>query len=58
MNNKPPFQVSNKILTLLQDIAYELGILFGAKLSLPAVKLRKSNQIKTIHSSLAIEGNS
>ncbi|WP_417904949.1 Fic family protein [Candidatus Tisiphia endosymbiont of Micropterix aruncella] len=58
MNNKPPFQVSNKVLTLLQDIAYELGILSGAKLSLPAVKLRKSNQIKTIHSSLAIEGNS
>lgn len=58
MSKKPPFQVSNKILTLLQDIAYELGILSGAKLSLPAVKLRKSNQIKTIHSSLAIEGNS
>jgi Fic family protein len=49
MSKKPPFQVSNKILTLLQDIAYELGILSGAKLSLPAVKLRKSNQIKTIH---------
>ncbi|HJD59195.1 MAG TPA: Fic family protein [Rickettsia endosymbiont of Omalisus fontisbellaquei] len=58
MNNKPPFQITNKILGLLQDISYELGILAGSTLYSQPVKLRKNNQIKTIHSSLAIEGNS
>jgi len=58
MNNKPPFQITNKILELLQDISYELGILVGAKLYTSPIKLRKNNQIKTLQSSLAIEGNS
>lgn len=58
MNNKLPFQITNKILGLLQDISYELGILAGSKLYSQPIKLRKNNQIKTIHSSLAIEGNS
>ncbi|WP_341793408.1 MULTISPECIES: Fic family protein [unclassified Rickettsia] len=57
MNNKPPFQITNKILELLQNISHELGVLFGAKLYCPPIKLRKNNHIKTIHSSLAIEGN-
>jgi len=57
MNNKPPFQITNKILELLQDISYELGILVGAKLYTPPIKLRKNNHIKTLQSSLAIEGN-
>lgn len=56
-NSKPPFQITNRILHLLQDISYELGILLGAKLYLPPIKLRKNNQIKTLQSSLAIEGN-
>ncbi|KJW02694.1 fic family filamentation induced by cAMP cell division protein [Rickettsia endosymbiont of Ixodes pacificus] len=58
MNSKPPFQITNKILELSQDISYELGILAGSKLYSQPIKLRKNNQIKTIHSSLAIEGNS
>ncbi|CAK6515457.1 Fic family protein [Rickettsia helvetica] len=58
MNNRPPFQITNKILELSQDISYELGILAGSKLYSQPIKLRKNNQIKTIHSSLAIEGNS
>ncbi|MGX6960178.1 MAG: Fic family protein [Rickettsia endosymbiont of Pentastiridius leporinus] len=57
MNKNPPFQITNKILKLLQDISYELGILLGAKLYIPPIKLRKNNQIKTLQSSLAIEGN-
>ncbi|QQV74997.1 hypothetical protein H6P87_00542 [Rickettsia tillamookensis] len=57
MNNRPPFQITNKILELSQDISYELGILAGSKLYSQPIKLRKNNQIKTIHSSLAIEGN-
>ncbi|BBJ31623.1 hypothetical protein RAS_07320 [Rickettsia asiatica] len=58
MNNRPPFQITNKILELSQDVSYELGILAGSKLYSQPIKLRKNNQIKTIHSSLAIEGNS
>ncbi|WP_375326504.1 Fic family protein [Candidatus Tisiphia endosymbiont of Nemotelus uliginosus] len=57
MSNKPPFQITNKIIELLQSISHELGVLFGAKLYLPPINLRKNNRIKTIHSSLAIEGN-
>ncbi|WP_064428815.1 Fic family protein [Rickettsia sp. Tenjiku01] len=55
MNSKPSFQITNKILELSQDISYELGILAGSKLYSQPIK---NNQIKTIHSSLAIEGNS
>lgn len=57
MNHTPPFQITNKIIELLQNISHELGVLFGAKLYLPPITLRKNNHIKTIHSSLAIEGN-
>ncbi|ABV76137.1 Fic family protein [Rickettsia rickettsii] len=58
MNSKPSFQITNKILELSQDISYELGIVAGSKLYSQPIKLRKNNQIKTIYSSLAIEGNS
>lgn len=54
--NKPPFKITPDILQL-QGISYELGILRGAKLYPVPIKLRCENRIKTIHSSLAIEGN-
>jgi Fic family protein len=57
-STKPPFEITNKILTLLQNIYYELGSLAGAKLTSQPVFLRKDNQVNTIYSSLAIEGNS
>lgn len=57
MNYKPPFRITNKILELAQGIGHELGLLSGAKLDLLPITLRKTNQIKTIQSSLAIEGN-
>jgi Fic family protein len=57
MNYKPPFRITNKILELAQDVGHELGLMSGAKLDLPPIILRKNNQIKTIQSSLAIEGN-
>ena len=58
MTYQPPFIITNYILKLCQSISKELGFLEGTKLLAPSVKLRKDNQIKTIHSSLAIEGNS
>ena len=57
MVKSPPFQISTKILRLSQYISHELGILSGAKLVLMPVKLRRENRIKTIQSSLEIEGN-
>lgn len=57
MYSIPKFQITNKILGLVEEVAHEIGVLSGAKLILPTIKLRKNNQIKTIQSSLAIEGN-
>lgn len=53
----PPFTLTPKILKLSQDIAHEIGLLDGAKLAVSPFKLRRDNKIKTIQSSLAIEGN-
>ncbi|KKB96460.1 Fic/DOC family protein [Candidatus Arcanobacter lacustris] len=54
---KPPFTLTSKIINLSEAIAYEMGRLAGEKMLLPTIKLRRSNRIKTIQASLAIEGN-
>jgi len=53
-----PFTITPLILKKCQLISHELGMLEGAKINYTPIKLRKENQIKTIQSSLAIEGNS
>lgn len=58
MSYQPPFNINNNILKLAQDISKALGFLSGAKLRAQPTQLRKSNKIKTIQSSLSIEGNS
>lgn len=57
MKNKPPFQITPPILDLSDQITHELTILAGAKLRSTPIALRRENKIKTIQSSLAIEGN-
>lgn len=57
MSKNPPFAISAAVLSLSNAIVHELGVLSGAKLSPVPVTLRRSNRIKTIQSSLAIEGN-
>lgn len=57
MAYRPPFELSQKILKLLQNAWQQIGILEGQKLDQPSWELRKSNNIKTIQASLAIEGN-
>ena len=54
----PPFTITEKILHLVSKISEQVGIL-NARLgeNVPSPMLRKRNQIKTIHSSLAIENN-
>jgi Fic family protein len=53
----PPFNITGIIIQLSEAIAFELGWLSGEKMIVPKLSLRKSNQIKTIQASLAIEGN-
>lgn len=54
---KPPYHITSEILTLLSKVSEKIGQVNAAQLSRPAAELRKSNRIKTIQSSLAIEGN-
>lgn len=54
---KPPYEITNKILALYGQITEALGICQSILFVKPEAKLRKQNRIKTIHSSLAIEGN-
>lgn len=55
----PPFTITDEILQLVSEISErvgELNVMLGERM--PSPMLRKENQIKTIHSSLAIEHNS
>ena len=54
----PPFTITEKMLHLVSEISEQVGIL-NARLgeNVPSPMLRKKNQIRTIHSSLAIENN-
>jgi Fic family protein len=53
----PPYKITGKILTLVSSISEKIGEIKSAHLSKPPTELRKRNRIKTIHSSLEIEGN-
>jgi len=53
----PPYQITPEILKLIASVSEKLGQITAKYLDKPSVKLRKENQIKTIHSSLSIEGN-
>jgi Fic family protein len=55
---KPPYQVTSKILELISSISEKIGEINAAYLYKPPTELRKKNRIKTIQSSLEIEGNS
>lgn len=54
---KPPFVITEAILNHSVRIAEALGSLNALRLEKPTISLRKQNKIMTIHSSLAIEGN-
>jgi Fic family protein len=54
---KPPYKISGKILRLVALISEKIGEVNSAHLNKPPTELRKKNRIKTIHSSLEIEGN-
>ena len=56
---KPPFDITSEMLRLISEISEQVGII-NMRLgeNAPSPHLRKKSQIKTIHSSLAIEHNS
>ena len=54
---KPPYSITGKILKLVALISEKIGEVNAAHLSKPPTELRKKNRIKTIQSSLEIEGN-
>tara|TARA_B110000285_G_scaffold156874_1_gene175025 strand:+ start:11 stop:1024 length:1014 start_codon:yes stop_codon:yes gene_type:complete len=57
MKMKPPYDITPKILKLIASISEKLGEVNANFLNKPSPQLRKQNKIKTIHSSLKIEGN-
>jgi len=54
---KPPYKITGKILKLIAAISEKIGEVKSAHLNKPPTELRKKNRVKTIHSSLEIEGN-
>jgi Fic family protein len=54
---KPPYQITNKIVGLIASISEKIGEVNSAHLYRPPAELRKKNRIRTIQSSLQIEGN-
>jgi Fic family protein len=54
---KPPYKITGKILNLVASISEKIGEVNSAHLNKPPTELRKKNRIKTIHSTLEIEGN-
>ncbi len=55
---KPPFHMTDKIVTLLAVISEQVGRITVLQESTISPHLRRENRIRTIHSSLAIEHNS
>jgi len=54
---KPPYDISPVILKLITSISEKIGEVNANLMNKPSPQLRKQNRIKTIHSSLSIEGN-
>jgi Fic family protein len=54
---KPPYEITASILKLITSVSEKIGEVNANLLNRPSPKLRKKNRIKTIHSSLKIEGN-
>lgn len=54
---KPPYTITEKIIALVASISEKIGEINANHLYKPATELRKKNRIKTIQSSLEIEGN-
>ena len=54
---KPPYEITSRILNLISTISIKIGEVNANYLNKQSPQLRKQNKIKTVHSSLSIEGN-
>lgn len=54
---KPPYEITQTVLKLITSISEKIGEVNANYLNKQSPTLRKQNKIKTIHSSLQIEGN-
>jgi len=54
----PPFSITNKMLTLVAEIAEKTGRMANYHSFETKPYLKRNNRIRSIHSSLAIEANS
>ena len=54
---KPPYEITTEVLMLIMAISEKIGEVNAKYLVKQNPTLRKQNKIKTIHSSLSIEGN-
>ena len=54
---KPPYVITARILNLISSISIKIGEVNANYLNKQSPQLRKQNKIKTVHSSLSIEGN-
>ena len=57
LSMKPPYDITTPIIKLIGSISEKLGEVNANHLNRQSPQLRKQNKIKTIHSSLQIEGN-
>ena len=55
---KPPYNITESMLKLISDISEKIGEIQGRHTLSIHPNLRRSNRIRSIHSSLAIEANS
>jgi len=58
MSYQPPFTITPRVIDLIAEISEVVGRLTVYADSEQALRLRRINRIRTIHGSLAIEGNS
>lgn len=54
---KPPYEITSRILFFISSISLKLGEVNANYLQRQNPQLRKQNKIKTVHSSLQMEGN-
>lgn len=57
-DHKPPFTITNEILTLVSSISEKVGRISATNNMEAKPHLRRNNRIKSIHASLRIEANS
>lgn len=58
MAYRPPYEIDEYLRKLLAQVARLIGQLEGVQILQTNIRLRRENKIKSLHSSLAIEGNS